>query len=279
MRISHSSLTTYLECPYKWFLNYMWKLRPQGNKSSLAFGDAIDMGLNTLLETRNLEEAKKAFETRWKTYRNKDVTYSKSDLDEHLVDGEEFPNDKQKTWTSLSRKGIILLEEFHEQIMPRIKEVVKVQINEVVKNDLGDELVVKTDFICRWEDDRIILFDNKTSSVKYEEDSVRKSEQLSIYYETLRIDYKIDAAGYIVIPKRINKKKLPRVDIKVIIDQIDQETIDSTLQAYDDVLAQIKSAAFPQNKKACIGKFGKCDYYDLCHNGSMKGLEENVWRK
>jgi hypothetical protein len=247
----------------------MWKLRPTQLRSPLAFGDAIDTGLNHLLETRDLAKAKFEFDIRWNTYREKDVAYSKSDLDEFLVE-----DDPGNTWLSLLRRGNILLEEFNEQIMPRIKDVVKVQLDQTAQNDMGDELVIKTDFICVWEDGRRILFDNKTSSMKYAEDSVRVSPQLAIYYETLKAEYSLDCAGYIVIPKRINKIKTPRVKIEVIIDNIDPETTAKTLESYDEVLRQIKAANFIQNKQSCISVFGKCDFYNYCHQGDLAGLIE-----
>lgn len=268
MRISHSAKDRYLECAYKYFLHYMLKLRPTAKRSPLCFGDAIDMGLNTLLETRDLGRGIVAFNETWDKYKEVGVVYSKSDLEEHLFEENETP----EPWESLRRRGRILLEEFNSQIMPKIAEVIAVQINQVIPNDVGDELVVKTDFICVWEDGRRILFDNKTSTVKYAEDSVRLSPQLAIYYETLKEQYNLDAAGYIVIPKKINKKKKPLVNITVIIDQIDEETFHKTLEEYDNVLANIKAANFPQNRAACFGKFGRCEMYDYCYSGSLEGL-------
>lgn len=269
MRISHSAKDVYTKCAYEYFLKYIWKLRTVKPRSPLAFGDAIDVGLNTLLESRDVVNAMCQFQNRWTTYKDKDVVYSKSDLDEFLV-----PDDPTNTWLSLLHRGNILIQEFNEQIMPRIKEVIKVQLDQTAKNDMGDELVIKTDFICVWEDGRRILFDNKTSSMKYAEDSVRVSPQLAIYYETLKAEYDLDAAGYIVIPKRINKIKTPRVKIEVIIDRIDPETTAKTLESYDSVLKEIKAGSFPANHSSCIGVFGKCDYYNYCHAGSMEGLEE-----
>lgn len=274
MRISHSAKDKFLECGYKYFLHYMLKLRPTAKRSPLCFGDSIDTGLNTLLETRDLGGAIVAFNDSWEKYRD-GVVYSKSDLEEHLFEENETP----EPWESLRRRGRILLEEFNDQIMPRITEVIAVQINQVIPNDQGDELVVKTDFICIWEDGRRVLFDNKTSTMKYAEDSVRLSPQLAIYYETLKEQFDLDAAGYIVIPKKINKKKLPRVNISVIIDQISEETLHKTLAEYDNALEQIKSANFPQNRKECFGKFGKCDYYDYCHGGDLTGLEYKVEKR
>lgn len=271
MRISHSALTTYLECPYKYFLHYFRKLRPTAEKSSLAFGNAVDIGLNHLLETRDVDGAIQKFQAAWTSLRDKKIAidYSKSDLDDFLVE-----DDPGNTWLCLYRKGRILIEEFHAQIMPRIKDVIAVQVNRTVNNEFGDELIIKTDFICVWEDGRRILFDNKTSSVKYEDDSVKTSPQLGIYFEQLKAEYDLDQAGYIVIPKRINKKKLPRVEIKVIIDNVAQETLNETLSQYDEVLNQLKAAEFPRNTKSCIGKYGKCPYYNYCHKGSKEGLKE-----
>lgn len=267
MKISHSAKDTYLTCGYKYFLNYYRKLRPIAKRSALEYGDAIDQGLNTLLETRNLEAALHVFTVKWK--QKTDVTFTKSDLDEWLV-----PEDPTNTHLSLLRKGEILLKEYNDQIMPRIKDVIKVQIDRTVKNEEGDELVIKTDFICVWEDDRRILFDNKTSSIKYEEDSVRTSPQLSIYFEQLKDEFKLDAAGYIVIPKRVNKKKEPRVDIKVIIDVIPEETVEATLESYDQVLSGIKNGQFQKNHNSCMGKYGACEYLAYCKHGDKTGLKE-----
>lgn len=269
MKISHSAKDTYQSCAYKYFLHYFLKLRPTQLRSPLCFGDAIDCGLNVLLETRDIEKAQIVFDERWITYKDKNVAYSKSDLDVFLVE-----DDPGNTWLSLYRRGMILLTEFNEQIMPKIKEVIKVQLDQTAQNALGDELVIKTDFICVWEDGRRVLFDNKTSSMKYAEDSVRVSPQLAIYYETLKAEYNLDAAGYIVIPKRINKVKVPRVKIEVIIDNIDPETTAKTLESYDEVLANIKAASFIPNTSSCVSVYGKCDYYSWCKSGSKEGLEE-----
>lgn len=272
MRISHSAKETYTTCGFKYFLHYYRKLRSTTLKSSLTFGDAIDVGLNHLLKTRNLDEAVERFEHRWKTNAyGKTMSYSKSDLEEHLV--EDVPNE-EKNYESLMRKGKILLKEYNTQIMPRIKEVIDIQIDRVVANEDGDELVIKTDFICIWEDGRRVLFDNKTSSVRYEDDSVATSPQLSIYYEQLKNEYNLDAAGYIVIPKRINKKKEPLALIKIIIDNVSDDTVQKTLASYDQVLTSIKAAEFPKNHDNCKTVFGLCDYYKLCHQNDKTGLKE-----
>lgn len=273
MKISHSAKETYLECGYKYFLHYMLKLRSQDEKSPLIFGDAIDTGLNSMLSVRNLEIGKRDFLLKWNEAKKKTVKFSKSDYEEHLVPNIKGTNE-EKAWESLKEKGIIILEEYFEQIMPKIKKVEEVQLNKFIPNGHGDALNIKTDFICTWEDGRRILFDNKTSSVKYDDNAVKESKQLATYYEMLKEDYKIDACGYIVIPKKINKKKLPRIEIKVIIDNIPEETIASTFKEYDQVLHNVKTAQFPKNEQSCFSKYGKCTYYDYCHKNDKTGLSE-----
>jgi hypothetical protein len=276
MRISHSAKETYATSSMKYFLHYLLKLRPTGYKSPLAFGDSIDISINTLLETRDVDLAKVKFQERWNFYKDKEVKYSKSDYDEHLLP-ERYDTDgtsiEERTWITLAERGLIMIQEYNEQVMPRIKEVIKVQIDQTAANELGDELVIKTDMIVVWEDDRRILFDNKTTSVAYLEDSVMNSQQLAIYYETLKQEYNLDACGFIVIPKRLRKKKLPVVEIKVIIDQVSQDTIDTTLQSYDDTLANIKAAKFSCDPDNCGSVFGPCEYRGFCKHGDMEGLE------
>jgi hypothetical protein len=275
MKISHSAKEKYLTCAYSYFLHYMRKIRTVFKRSSLTFGDAIDFGLNTLLETRDLDKALIAFHSQWaKNAQDKSIKYSKADLEEHLIEGLEFDTQEQATWKSLDIKGELLIREYNEQVMPRIKEVIKVQIEELLENEDKDFLTIKTDFICVWEDGRRILFDNKTSSVKYDKNSVKESGQLGTYFYALKDEYRLDTCGYIVTPKKTNKKKKPVVQIEVIIDDVSEATVENTMQEYQQVLDGVKAAQFPKNKKSCIGKFGKCDFYDYCHSGSMEGLIE-----
>lgn len=275
MRISHSASNLFSECGYKYFLNYFRKLRPINNKSPLAVGDAIDTGLNHLLETRNTEEAVEKFKERWsKVARAGNIDYSKSDVEEHLLDDVVIKKESDRGYYSWLKKGEILIREYNDQVMPLIKEVIKVQIDDVMENEEGDELVVKTDFICKWHTGEVILFDNKTSSVKYTEDSVRTSPQLAVYFHALRDKYKIDKCGYIVIPKKVNKQKKPLVKIEVIIDEIPQNVIDNTLEVFHNNLDKIKQAQFQKNTESCIGIYGKCQYFSYCHEGKLDGLKE-----
>lgn len=275
MRISHSASEKFSTCGYSYFLHYYYKLRPIEIKSALVVGGAVDVGLNHLLETRNLEESIVKFKQAWdKTAKSGEIIYSKSDIEEHLLDGVEIKKESDRGYYSWLKKGEILIREYNEQVMPLIKRVIKVQIDEVLENDVGDELVIKTDFIAELHDGRIILFDNKTSSVKYDKDSVKNSEQLAVYYHALKEEYKIDACGYIVIPKKVNKQKKPAVKIEVIIDQVSEETINNTLQKFHNNIESIKLGLFNKNLNNCRNIFGDCPYIKYCHQNDMTGLKE-----
>lgn len=275
MQISHSAMNTFLECNFKYFLHYFIKYRPKQLASPLVWGGAIDNALNVLLETKDVEKAKDAYRKHWLDLSKGNIKYSKSDVEEHLVHDiiEHGGSFEDQAMNSLMARGLIILDEYNIQIIPRIKEVIAVQVDDKLISDKQDALVIKADFICVWEDGRRVLFDNKTSSSKYAEDSVRTSAQLGIYYEALKEKYNLDAAGYIVIPKKVNKKKLPLVNIKVIIDSVDEETIDETLSNYDNTLEIIKEGIFEKNHKSCVTFFGKCPFYKYCHEGSIEGLD------
>lgn len=272
MKISNSARERYQTCPRSYYNHYMLKLRTTQERSPLKFGDAMDIGFDSLLLTRDLEQALTAFKGRWADFKNLPLGYSKADTDASLIEGLDV-SDGGPAWHSLLQKGIVMLTEYNTQVMPKIKEVLSTQLTKLFPNDSNDLLTVKPDAIVRWEDGRILLLDNKTSSVSYKPDSVRNSAQLAIYYEMLKEEYKLDACGYIVIPKRINKKKIPRIKIDVIIDNVSEETIEKTLAEYDTVLNDIKDAKFDKNINSCKTVFGPCDFVNYCHkNKDMSGL-------
>ena len=234
----------------------------------------MDNGLNCLLEHNDLEKANEEFYIYWEQFKdNKEMIYTKADLEEHLIE-DKLLFGARREWDCLRAKGPLLLQEFQEQVMPLIKRVIKIQIEGTIKNDTNDEIVYKGDFIAEMHNGWIVLFDNKTSSVKFDKDSVKTSEQLATYFEALKEEYGLTHAGYIVIPKKTNKKKKPIVNIEVIIDKIDEKTIDKTFEMYQNTLDNIKEGKFDKNWNNCINKYGRCPYYDFCRSGSKKGLTE-----
>lgn len=172
------------------------------------------------------------------------------------------------SWISLQRKGLLFLEAYDKQIIPLIKRVIVVQKEFEIVNDDGDKFKGLIDLVAELHDGRIVVFDNKTSASRYKEDQARTSRQLAGYFGVLQElgffeEHKIDLdklhIGYLVIVKKIRKKKEPRVDIQVIIDKVDPDLIDAVFEEYDVVNQKIHSGEFPANPENCKSlNFGKC---------------------
>lgn len=221
-------------------------------------------------------------------------------------------------WLSLKRKGLLLVKAYKEKVIPRIKEVIEIQKYVELQNGTGDVIRGYVDLIVRWEDNSIVVLDNKTSSIKYDENSVIDSQQLALYKLILNEStndtksgwtHKIDKAGYVVlrknIKKEINKKCLscnfeskvngthPKcynlvnnvrcngqwtkdiqfdVEVQFIVNEIPEHNMDKVLDTVNQVNMGITNSQFEPNYNSCKGKFGLCEYYNLCHNGSSKGL-------
>lgn len=213
-------------------------------------------------------------------------------------------------WLSMRRKGHIMLDAHRAKILPRIKRVLGTQKEITLNNgDEGDTLVGSADALIEWEDGRTVVIDYKTSSVKYEDDSVITSPQLIIYSHSLQTP----DAGFFVFRKKIIKnieilctvcgynasgtryKKCPNeprqidgrcngelkhtligfdCDVNVIIDTITDEYVDSILDGVATTNENIKKEEFEPNFKSCQTVYGPCVYFDLCHKNSMDGLKK-----
>jgi hypothetical protein len=304
-RLSYSSVTTYLECGEKYRLGSVEKLRPTQGRSALLFGTAIDEALNTLLETKDITKAKEVFNQNWSIgkinyldvpLRDSDiVTYSKADFDEDLG---------KTPWDSLHAKGILFLDAYEKEVLPKIKKVIVVQKTNEIENSDGDKIVIKLDLIVEWEDGKIYLLDNKTTSVKYDQKSAEEAPQLLLYYNVEKDNYGLDGVGYITIDKNIRKTKKMHCqsckldyannrlkncpDCKTVLAHIDTdfsvninyflnsnpkaEIVDKVLEDFDWANYGITNDIFNKNEQSCFSKFGKCEFYDICKHGSMKGL-------
>lgn len=245
-----------------------------------------------------LEIAKNMFVTAWNYQKVDDkeidlsgrntIKYSKSDFDESILIDEDrletVEEGKDPNWVSLKRKGLMILEAYQTQILPRIKQVLFVQKDIKLENDEGDSFIGFVDFCAVWDDGRTIIFDNKTSSIKYADDSASTSEQLATYFEATRDELKVDAVGYVVIPKKVRKKKEPLIPIEVVIGEIDEKVVNDTFEMYDDVLSGIRLGKFEctrdQEDGCCSAPWG-CAYKKYCEsNGKdLTGLTFHQERK
>jgi hypothetical protein len=223
---------------------------------------------------------------------------------------EELKVLNKANWDCLKIKGKLLIEAFKRDILPNIEEVLGLQVPIEIKNDTGDSIIGFADIICKYKGyDKPIIFDLKTAARKYPNESVRESVQLGLYTFALSNTYQeTNLAGYMVLVKDIKKDrqkicvkcgndksntKFKSCDAKVdktkcgaefkgdmtlygqtqvIVDIVSDALQNSIINEAEAINQDIKTGDFPQNPDSCIGKFGKCVYYDYCKSGSTKGL-------
>ena len=278
IKISFSAAQKYLLSPFSYFAHYYLRLRPVQLSSALIFGSALDTGLNSLLMdiknevSVNLDKAKEAFNSAFED--NPLIKYSKADLDESLLTEEDLQSDKNKSWLSLKRKGHVLIEEYHSQVIPKLEKVLLVQHEINLKNATGDVFTGIIDFVGQIGG-KLYVIDNKSSTKKYTPESANESAQLSTYHESIKNEYKLDGVAYIVLPKTVRKKKLPRIEIQIIFGEANEELTDKTFKEYDEVLTGIKTGKFPCTPEKCCKEFWGCAYEGFCKSGGtdMTGLE------
>ena len=161
-----------------------------------------------------------------------------------------------------------------------------------------------------------VIIDYKTTTAAYEADSARTSVQLGIYGHALNINtvgyfvfkkqiiknrIKIcSTCGYDgskskaktcnnevrgggeVNPRMVRcsgqwtETFTPKVDIQIIVDQIEQPIQDATLDNIEEVNKAIRAGFFPTNLENCIQPWGRCPYFSLCHEGQDDGSLEDM---
>lgn len=289
IRLSFSAAQKYLTSPFSYYAHYFLRLRSEQLGSALVFGSALDTGLNSLLidlkdgMAPDLEKAKAAFcrEFLKQTVNGEDillytpgaVKFSKSDLDEGLLTEEDLSSGLDKSWLSLNRKGQILIEEYHAQVIPRIESVLAVQHEINLPNEAGDVLTGIVDFIAKI-DGKVRLCDNKSTSITYTATSASESAQLATYYEALREEFGLEGVAYVTLSKKVLKRKKPRVNIRIIFGEVSEDLIIQTFDQYDSVLTGIRSGQFPCTREICCSTPWGCGYKKFCEsNGrNMDGL-------
>lgn len=300
-KISHSAYSTYHQCPEKYRLHYLERIRPTGTSSALIFGRAVDDALNDLLVKQ--ADPVKVFQEQFTWDACKDVTWGKYDLDRGVFTPEQVialrgESMDYVTWACMRVKGRLMLEAYVEQVLPKIKEVISVQQETPGRKGFIDA-------VLSIGDDVNLLVDHKTSARAYEDDSVRKSTQLALYASSIGAK----RAAFITLVKKIktNKTKIcvacgydssrsshstcpglvdgvrckgaleistrPEAVVQIIVDDIDPEMVKLVKESFASTEKAIDAGHFPPNLTACDKMFGaKCPYYYKCKGGDMTGL-------
>jgi hypothetical protein len=208
----------------------------------------------------------------------------------------------------LISKGLMMLEAFKTNLLPQIIEVTSIQDKIDIKDNDGNNIIGYVDFIAKLKYGGVYVCDNKTSSKKYSENSVKESQQLSIYSEYLNIN----KGAYFVLNKKVRKTAIKTcqicgvitngrektckeggsgkkrcngdfdiiyklsIDTQLIKDEISEKFKDVTFDKIDNVLEGINNNKFEKTGvlKKCFFYGNKCPYYTRCFNNkdSLKGL-------
>ena len=214
-------------------------------------------------------------------------------------------------WLSMRRKGLAMIKSYYDKVLPQIFEVVSIQEEISLENDEGDKITGFVDFVATMKDGKNYVLDNKTSARAYDEDSAARSQQLVLYYHTLKEKYNLAGVGFIVLNKniRLNKSKTcsvcghegegsraktcdneieskrcggtwdvkvdPECYIQTVLNEVTPESEALILDNFIDINQMIKLGIFYKNLAACKNGNLICPYINLCHKGSMKGLEKS----
>lgn len=173
-------------------------------------------------------------------------------------------------WLCLYNKGKMLIAEYEKIVLPEIEEVLSIQKNIDIRNEDGDTISGKIDFIAKFKGDpNIYIVDNKTASKAYAKDSVRESPQLATYCAAEGYEH----AAYIVVEKNLRKNH-PKIRINIIKDTISEEFMLKTLANFKDMLYNVSNEVYEKNYEkndgsACFFYGAKCPHYDYCRTGNM----------
>jgi len=286
MKVSHTQLQLYKTSPRAWYNKYMLKYKEEVMSSALFLGSIIEKSIDALLEGKTLKEAQDLFEKNYQKYKingkweilksSNKVKFFKSDFQENAHTQEELDElaDKPhnfRCWSSRIKSGKLMIQEFHDNILPNIKRVIATQEYISVDNGAGDQIIGYADYIVEWIDGRILILDLKTSASKYKDDAVttiEKGAQTALYYFALKDKYKLDGAGFLVLEKKIRKKS-PQTRSQILIDVPSEELIQETLDEYIDLVYNIKQAKFPCCSPECDVYGQTCAYNKFCSSGGI----------
>lgn len=215
------------------------------------------------------------------------------------------------SWVSLRRKGLVLLEAFKTQFLPKVTKVLATQKRADIKDEAtGDSIMGFIDMVLEIEGyDKPIIFDLKTAANPYTQDKIDLTTQLTLYAGMKGGEYNTNLVGYVVLCKNIqydtvstcvkcgnirdgrhktcnatdsngnrcegewDTKVKAKPEVQVLVQEKSQEEIESLFSDIGNILLAMKNGVVYKNTEACANWFGsKCPYYNACHNNDTTGL-------
>jgi hypothetical protein len=263
--LSFSGMSKYEFCPRAYKFHYIDEIKEEKVTSALLFGSAIDAGLNKLVETGYLPRATETFLKAMTNSEWDKATFSKEDYDGNLlkstwlVEPPKFENNPKYAKLSLSHKGLLMLETYEREILPKLK-VYNSQVK--VNKDLeGAPLYGMIDLIADYEGKGPIVFDHKTAVRKYQPTAAATSIQLLLYSAAADVD----KIGFIVLYKNFGRDKT-KAPFEVQIEDVNLTYRKHIVKEFAAIWQDIQNGKFAPNYGACLNCYGgPCPYYDKCH--------------
>ncbi len=285
-RISYSQLSMYNQCPYRWKLNYVDKMRVSESNIYLIFGTAMHEVLQYYLEIMYDESAKKADEL--------DLNgMLKDKLIEQFKIAEESDGKPPCTKEELNEffeDGIFIIKFFKnrrdEYFRKRDYKLIgcEVPIDVDLKNNV--KIIGYLDIVLKHvPTDSIKILDIKTSTMgwnKWQKADFNKTSQLLLYKQFYSKQYnhpidKIDVEYFIVKRKLWEKAKFPQKRIqkfspasgKVSMNKLATSLNNFLTEAFTDegeydIKNEFKKLPSTKNCKWCEFK----DRPDICDRSS-----------
>lgn len=174
--ISHSSLSTWLQCPRRWRYRYQSDIRPAFRSGALAFGGAVHETLavhfNALKAGKEPPELDAVFAEKWRNQIDNKIPV--------LLDDKQTPE-------SLLQTGQAMLAAYLQniQLPGHVVEVEMPFSLEIFDPDTGEvlpaRLVGALDLVVQKDDGTYVIIEVKTAAKRWSESRLTDDSQISAY--------------------------------------------------------------------------------------------------
>lgn len=245
---SHSKISTFEQCPYKYKLQYIDKIQPELKNTIEAFmGGIVHETLEKFYKDKNLglsptrEELLNFFETKWKEQFTEDIHFAKEYMTE-------------ENYKTIGRRFVV---EYYERFKNQKIKVVALETEETMSLPDGNEWHVRIDKLCSDSKGNYYVCDYKTSSRMKSQEEADSDRQLGMYSIWVKDKYK-DAKSVKLVWHMLAFNE------DVFSERTDEQ-IDAHRREVIEVIKKINSATeennFPANPSALCNY---CLFQNIC---------------
>ena len=259
-RISYSQMSTFDECPRKWYCQWIQKKR-QPFKAVMQFGSDVHKLLELNVGDVNAEGYNKATLVKWLEM---DFSYMGTELSAY-----EANIHWRIVALNLVRKARLLLRAYGVEPAPFTDGMCGPERRVYV----GQEIMGIVDLVARDTDNALWVVDYKTTSETYDEHDIRTSEQLTGYAWLVWKKYHIisDYVAYLTMNRNTG-------DVSLFRTHRPKERLDAYGRKVKNVSDLINRQVQWQNPEACYGKYGLCHLYKECWTDPAEtSIHINSW--